>query len=78
MNGRAIAVCSDDNHFLVLDSKSLKIVYENKTLHSGWVRAVTEHNQLLYTVGRDGRLICHSDVSPELGSVEMSDTSLIS
>ena len=78
LNGRAIAVCSDDNKFLVLDAKTLKLIYENKTSHSNWVRGVAEHNHLIYTVGRDTRLVCHSDFNTDLSSIEMSDTSVIS
>ena len=72
-NGRVLAICSDDNYLLVVDSKCLETIYEDKTSHSNWVRAVTQHNNILYSVGRDTRLVCHSNFNPDLSSIEMSD-----
>lgn len=73
-NGRSLAICSDDNILLVLNSKSLKVIYEDKKSHSDWIRAVTQHNNVLYSVGRDTRLVCHPDVNPDLFASEMSDS----
>jgi WD40 repeat protein len=60
LNGNSVAVCADETNFQVYSFDLLNCIYENNTKHSDWIRAVCEHNGLLYTVGRDTRLVCHS------------------
>ena len=74
LNGKGIAICSDDNNFLVLDSNNFNCIHRDNTSHSDWVRDLTEHHQKLYTVGRDSRLICHTQLKPESDSIEMTES----